>query len=263
MSNANTTKSTKNTAGNKLGGKVAVITGGAGGIGLATARLFADEGARVVVVGRDAKALEAAAKELGALAITADVRDVGALDAMYRRVQQELGAVDVLFANAGIGPNRMLTDVTPDFFDDVMATNLKGAYFTVQRALPFLAPGASIIMMSSGAAQVGAPGTSVYAASKAAVRSMARTFSAELLQRGVRVNALSPGLTETPAISPKGLGIPEAAAAQFAQAVLPMIPMRRLGRADEIARAALFLACEDSAFVAGSELCVDGGFTQI
>lgn len=249
----------------KLENKVAVITGGSSGIGLATAKLFTQHGARVVITGRGETALRAAADAIGpgTLAIAADVRRIADLDALYRRVGHELGKIDVLFANAGIGPNRALADVTEAFFDEIMTTNVKGAYFTVQRAIPWLADGAAVVLTSSGAAHLGFPMTSVYAASKAAVRAMARNMSAELLPRGIRVNALSPGLTETPALTPGALGISPEAAAEFAKIAIPMVPMRRLGAAEEMARAALFLASSDSSFIAGADLRVDGGLTYL
>lgn len=247
----------------KLEGKVAVITGGSSGIGLATARLFTQHGAKVAIIGRDEAALRAAAEPIGALAVAADVRAPTQLDAAFARIHAALGRIDVVFANAGIGPNRPFAEVDEAFFDEMFAINTRGVYFTVQRALPYLADGASIVLTSSGAAHIGVPMTSVYAASKAAVSAMARNLSAELLPRRIRVNALSPGLTETRALSPEGLGMPPAVAAEFAKRVLPMIPIGRLGTADEIARAALFLASDDSAFVVGTDLHVDGGITAL
>jgi NAD(P)-dependent dehydrogenase (short-subunit alcohol dehydrogenase family) len=248
---------------NKLDNKVAVITGGSSGIGLATARLFKQEGAKVAIIGRDDKALRAAADSLGVLGANADVRKPAELDAAFAKIHRELGTIDVVFANAGIGPSRAFAEVDEAFFDEMFAINTRGVYFTVQRALPYLADGASIILSSSGAAHVGVPMTSVYAASKAAVGAMARNLAAELLPRRIRVNALSPGLTETRALSPEGLGLPPAFAAEFAKRVMPLVPMGRLATADEIARGALFLASDDSSFVLGFDLHVTGGITTL
>lgn len=246
----------------RLGGKVAVVTGGTSGIGRATAELFARNGARVAIIGRDAARAAEIAATFDGLGLGADVADVAALDAAYARIGEAWGGIDVLFANAGIGPNRMLPEVTPAFFDALFAVNARGAYFTVQRALPWLRDGGSVVLTSSGAAHLGVPGTSVYAAAKAAVGAMARSFAAELGGRGIRVNALSPGLTDTPALSPEGLGMPPEIARGFAEMVIPTIPMRRLGTADEMARAALFLA-SDATYLTGADLRIDGGLTHL
>ena len=242
----------------KLDGKVAVVTGGSSGIGLAIAREFLAQGARVAIFARNRERLDTAAADLGGgcVAVRGDITSLADLDRLYEETQQALGKLDVLVANAGGGPNAPLAEMTEELFDAQMNITFKGTYFTVQRALPSLNDGASIVLISSGSNQNAPPGMSVYAASKAAVRSLARTFSRELLRRQIRVNALSPGLIETPS---EGAGeINE----RFPD-LIRAIPMRRVGQPAEMAKAALFLASDDSSYIAGTELVADGGFSQL
>lgn len=247
----------------KLTNKVAVITGGNSGIGLATAQLFVEQGARVVILGRDEATLHTAAEQLGptALAVQGDITRMEDLDRLYARTVESFGKVDILFANAGVARLRTLEDSDEAFFDEVVTINLKGTFFTVRKALPHLNPKASIILNTSVVASIGMPMSSVYAASKAAVRSLARTLSAELVDRGIRVNALSPGAIQTPIAMRMG-NTPEELMA-YGQRFMGRTPMTRMGTAEEVARAAMFLASEDSSYVTGTELAVDGGTTQV
>lgn len=252
----------------RLAGKIALITGGNSGIGLATAEAFLKAGASVVITGRDPDTLRSAEvqlAELGAphrlVAVRADVTQAHQLDEAIETVRQRFGRLDVLFVNAGIGEFIPITDATEQHFDRIFDTNVKGAYFTIKRALPLFAPGASVILNSSMAGLLGMPGTSVYAASKAAVRSLARTLSAELVDRGIRVNVISPGPVSTPMIDRVGLS-PEARE-QFAARVRQTVPLKRFGEPREIADAAVFLASDESSFVVGAELVADGGRSQL
>jgi len=247
----------------KLDGKVALITGGTSGIGRAAAELFRDEGARVVAVGLDQDRLEQARRELGpeVTALRADLRDVGEIDRLIRTVRESLGTLDVLFANAGKGTAAPLEAVTEEQVDEQFSVNFKGVFFTVQKAAPILARGSSVVLTTSFLDAVGTPGLSVLSATKAAVRSLARSLAAELAPRGVRVNAVSPGPTSTPFLGK--LGLSEADLDSAAAAVEARVPLQRFGEAEEIAKAALFLASADASFVTGAELVVDGGLTQI
>jgi NAD(P)-dependent dehydrogenase (short-subunit alcohol dehydrogenase family) len=247
----------------KLENKVAVITGGSSGIGFATAKRFIEEGARVVITGRDQGALDRAVEDLGGqvVGVQGDVAKVEDLDTLYRTVSSQVGKIDVLFVNAGIAPFVPVTDVTEEHFDQLFDINVKGAYFSVQKSLPHLADGASIILNSSVANRLGLEGTSVYSATKAAVRSLARTLSAELAPRGIRVNTLSPGFIETPLIGK--LGLPQEVVEEFASNVMGQVPLGRPGRADEMASAVTFLASQESSYVVGAELIADGGLTQV
>ena len=247
----------------KLAGKVALVTGGNSGIGLATAKLFSQEGAMVIISGRDRVTLHEAALEIGGdvLTIAADVADLGQIDRMYDEIVEKIGKIDIIFANAGIGRFTSLEDTTEALYDEVFNINLKGLYFTVQKSLTRLNDNAAIVLNTSFIANLGRPGTSVVSASKAAVRSLARTFAAELIDRGIRVNAVSPGAIATPFHSKTGLP-PEAVAAS-AQKFITQIPMRRFGTAEEIANAVLFLSSSDSAYILGAEIAVDGGITQL
>ncbi len=247
----------------RLQGKVAIVTGGTSGIGLASAKLFQREGATLVVVGRDPKALEEANRELGgqALAVRADIARLDDLDALYARVREKHGRIDVLFANAGVpGPLTPLDKMTSEVFDEMFGVNARGTYFTVQKALPLLAKGASVILTTSIANQVGRAGVSAYAASKAAVRSLTQSFAAELVGRGIRVNALSPGATHTPMLDKRGT--PEQVKTMIDK-LSATLPMKRLAQSEDMANVALFLASDESAFVLGQELVADGGLTQI
>jgi len=244
-------------------GKVAVVTGGNSGIGLATAKKFAAQGAKVAISGRDPKTLDQAAREIGpdTLARPADVTDLSSLEAFFREVKSRFGNIDALFVNAGVAKFAPITEVSPGHYDELLDTNLKGSYFTVQKALPLLNNGGSIVLTTTAADTLGLPGASVYAASKAALRSLARTLSAELLPRNIRVNAISPGPIETPIFGRLGLA-PEAVD-ELAKVILGRVPAQRLGRPEEIADAVLFLAAPGSSYIMGVELNVDGGMSQI
>ena len=243
----------------KLTGKVALITGGNSGIGFATAQEFQNHGAKVVITGRNQQALDEAAARIGGdlLAVQADVTQPGDTDALMATIQERYGRIDVLFLNAGTAKLGPIEDVTEAVFDEVIATNVKGVYFTIQKALPLLSDGASIILNGSANAHVGFPGASVYSASKAAVHSFARTLTVELIGRGIRVNTLNIGPIDTPLYGK--LGLPAEALQGFAQTVAGRLPIKRFGTPEEVAKAALFLASTDSSFVVGSELTTDGG----
>jgi NAD(P)-dependent dehydrogenase (short-subunit alcohol dehydrogenase family) len=240
----------------KLQGKVAVITGGTTGIGFATAKLFVEEGAYVFITGRRRKELNEAVATIGAnvTGIEGDVSKLEDLDRLYEKVEAK-GRIDIVFANAGTGAFFPLGTVTEDFYNKVFNTNVKGTLFTVQKALPLLNDGSSIILNGSVASVKGTPGFWVYGASKAAIRNFVRAWAVELKDRRIRSNVLSPGPTDTPIID----GQPADAIAR----IVSTIPMGRMGEADEIAKAALFLASDDSSFVTGIELFVDGGRAQI
>jgi NAD(P)-dependent dehydrogenase (short-subunit alcohol dehydrogenase family) len=249
----------------RLQGKVAVITGGNSGIGLATAREFEANGAKVAIFGRNQQTLNQAVSSLGpeAMAVLGDVRNLGDLEKLFERVQQRLGEVDVLMANAGIAKFAPVDSMPEQLFDELCDIHFKGAFFTVQKALPFMRDGSSIILVSAcDADKQGRVGTSVYTAAKAAVRSLARSLSVELLGRRIRVNVLSPGMTDTPIITREG-GPPGMTPEQLAAVITETIPMRRRGTAEEMAKAALFLASDDSSYCLGSEILVDGGMTQL
>jgi len=246
----------------RLEGKLALITGGSSGIGLATAQAFVAEGARVAITGRDAKSLEAAKREIGndTLALQSDAGDLKAIDALFAAIKREFGALDILFANAGVGAGGPVETITEEDFDRIFNVNVKGVFFTVQKALPLLRKGASIILNSSIAPRTGRPGLSLYAASKAAVRTLARNLSAELASRGIRVNVVSPGPIDTPIW--ERARDPEIADA-LRKKVAAGIPLGRMGTADEVASAVVFLASDDSSFMLGSEITVDGGVIEL
>jgi NAD(P)-dependent dehydrogenase (short-subunit alcohol dehydrogenase family) len=248
---------------NKLQGKVAVITGGNSGIGLATARRFADEGAHVFITGRRQAELDAAVKQIGkqATGVQGDVSNLADLDRLYATVKRDKGRIDIVFANAGGGSLAPLDAISEEQFDKTFSSNVKGLLFTVQKALPLLVDGGSIILNASIAASKGMPGFSVYSATKAAVRSFARSWTVDLKARKIRVNAISPGPIDTPGVD--SLGLTAAQLEQFKTDIVSAVPMGRMGRADEIASAALFLASDDSSYVTGTELFVDGGMAQI
>jgi hypothetical protein len=248
----------------RLEGKVAVVTGGSSGIGLATAKRFASEGAEVVITGRRTTELYAAVDEIGAgaIGVQVDSSKLTELDRLYDRVKADKGRIDVLFVNAGGGSMLPLGQITEEQFDDTFGRNVKGVLFTVQKALPLLSDGASVILTGSTAGSSGTPAFSVYAASKAAVRSFSRNWILDLEGRPIRINTLSPGSTQTPGLV--GLAGPDVAQqAAMLNAMAATIPMGRLGGADEIAKAAVFLASDDSSFITGTELFVDGGQAQI
>jgi NAD(P)-dependent dehydrogenase (short-subunit alcohol dehydrogenase family) len=249
---------------NRLEGKVALVTGGNSGIGLATAKRFRDEGARVAISGRNQKTLDEAVKIIGkdVLAVQADVAKSADLDRLYVAVSQKLGKIDVLFANAGIYKFAPLAATTENLYDEMFDINTKGVYFTIQKAIPFLNDGASIILNTSVASEIGLVNGTAYAATKAALRSFTRSIAAELVGRGIRVNAVSPGPIETPAGFERS-GLSKEAMEEFAKNIVAQVPMKRIGQPAEIAAAVAFLASADASFITGSEISVDGGLGQI
>ncbi len=247
----------------RLAGKTALITGGNSGIGLATAKLFLEHGAHLIITGRDEASLAQARHDLGeqVIALRSDAGSVPAIEALMADVGQRCGQVDVLLVNAGIASAVPFEQVGEAQFDEMLAVNLKGAFFTIQKALPLLRPGASIIVTTSIANQLGTPLMSVYGATKAALRSLVQTLALELAGRGIRINAVSPGPIATPMFGRFGLP-PEVAQAVQAQ-MTAKSPMQRFGRPDEVARVALFLASDDSSYVLGEEIVVDGGMSLL
>lgn len=247
----------------KLDGKVAVVTGGSSGIGLAIAQRFVDEGAYVFITGRRQAELDKAAAEIGrdVTAVQGDIADLDDLDRLWATVKADKGGVDIIVANAGVAQQVTLADATVEHFDETFDVNVRGTFFTVQKALPLLRDNGSIVLISSSGHLVGIPVYTAYSASKAAVRSFARSWSAELAPRNIRVNNLSPGPVDTPIFEVQFPDREEAdaARAQFAS----IIPLGRLGHPDELANAALFLASDDSSFTVGIDLVVDGGQTQL
>jgi NAD(P)-dependent dehydrogenase (short-subunit alcohol dehydrogenase family) len=241
----------------KLDGKVAVITAATSGMALATAKLFVQEGAYVFITGRRQEKLDEAVKAIGrnVTGVQGDAANLADLDRLYETVKKEKGYIDVLFASAGQGGLAMLGSVTEEQFDTTFGLNVRGTLFTVQKALPLFRDGGSIVMNGSIASVKGMPGRSVYGASKAALRSFARTWLVELKERKIRVNVMSPGPIDTPAL--------ENAPPEMIEQFRSMIPRKELGRPEEIAAAVLFLASDDSSFVNGSELSVDGGLAQL
>jgi NAD(P)-dependent dehydrogenase (short-subunit alcohol dehydrogenase family) len=249
----------------KLEGKVAVITGGNSGIGFATAQRFVEEGAHVFITGRRQSELDAAVKQIGKDNVTGvqgDVSNLADLDRLYATVKQQKGRIDVLFANAGVGEFVPLGEITEDHFDKTFNINVKGLLFTVQKALPlFQDGGGSIILNASIASSKGFEANSVYSATKAAVRSFARTWTVDLKHRKIRVNTISPGPIDTPIFS--SVVQSEEQIERLKTTLVSMVPLRRMGSPDEIAKAVLFLASDDSSYVTGIELFVDGGMAQI
>jgi NAD(P)-dependent dehydrogenase (short-subunit alcohol dehydrogenase family) len=247
----------------KLDDKVALITGGTSGIGLETAKLFRDEGARVIVTGTNPAHIEEASRALGAdvLVLRVDLRVPGELDQMIDTIRDKFTHLDILFANAGVGFAAPLEAVTEAQIDEQFSVNFKGIFFTVQKAAPILSKGASVVLTTSFLNAVGTPGLSILSATKAAVRSLARSLGAELAPRGIRVNAVSPGPISTPFHGK--LGLSEKQLKDAAAGIEAQVPLHRFGEAAEIAKAALFLASADSSFMTGAELVVDGGLTQL
>jgi len=246
----------------KLENKVAVVTGGNSGIGLAAAKLFAQHGAKLAITGRNKKTLDTAAVLVGdnTLAIVSDVAKVSELDAQYKQVADTFGKIDVLVVNAGVFVAAPLADYTEEMFDTISDINFKGAFFSVQKALPYLNDGASIIITSSGVSNKAMATASAYAATKAAVTSLARGFSAELLDRKIRVNVLSPGPIETPIFGRNG-ATPEQVDGMKTY-MADITPIKRLGNVEEIAEGFLYLASDDSKFMVGGDLVLDGGFSR-
>ena len=247
----------------KLKGKVAVITGGNSGIGLATAKLFQAEGAKVIITGRRKEAVEAAVKEIGGASagFVSDTGNLNDIADLYQQIQKTEGTIDVLFLNAGIATFTPFDTVDETTFDTMVNVNFKGLFFNVQKALPLLNEGTSIILNSSIAGKKGFPNTCVYSATKAAVRNMARTLSTELLEKKIRVNSLSPGPIETPIFDK--VGVPVEGVSDMKDGIASQNPMKRMGSPDEVAKAALFLASDDSSYITGIDLTVDGGATQL
>jgi len=247
----------------KLEGKVAVITGGNSGMGLATAQRFVAEGAHVVITGRRQKELDEAVKLIGknVTAVQGDVANLADLDRLYAVVKQKHGRVDIVFANAGAGELVPFGQITEAHFDKLFNINVKGLLFTVQKALPLMPDGGSIILNASIVSIKGMEAFSVYSATKAAVRSFARSWTTDLKARKIRVNTLSPGPIDTPILD--GVGKTKEEVAQFKAGLAAAVPLGRMGTADEIAKVALFLASDDSSFVTGIELFVDGGMAQV
>jgi NAD(P)-dependent dehydrogenase (short-subunit alcohol dehydrogenase family) len=248
---------------NKLEGKIALVTGGTSGIGLATAKRFIAEGATVVITGRRKEVLDAAVKELGpkASGVQADAGKLADLDKLFAQIKQQHGRLDVLFVNAGGGEFATIDQVTEEHFDKTFATNVKGVVFTVQKALPLMSKGATIVLNASIVSVKGMPAFGVYSATKAAVRSFARTWTNELKDRQIRVNVVSPGPIDTPGVD--GLASNAEEAKQIKAGLTSQVPLGRMGQPDEIAKAVVFLASEDSSYVAGVELFVDGGMVQV
>src|SRR5713101_6642360 len=248
----------------KLSGKIAVVTGGSTGIGLATAKRFVEEGATVFITGRRQAELDKAVQSIGknVTGVQGDTSSLADLDRLYHVVKEQTGKIDVLFANAGGGEFAPLGAITEEHFDRTFNSNVKGVLFAVQKALPLFTDGGSIILNASIVSIKGMPAFSVYSATKAAVRSFARSWAVDLKERRIRVNAISPGVVPTPGYN-TALGMNQAAVDQFVNASVVNIPLGRPGTTDEIAKAVSFLASEDSSYVNGIELFVDGGLAQI
>ena len=247
----------------KLEGKIALVTGGTSGIGFATAKRFVNEGAYVFITGRRDAELAAAVKEIGrnVTGVKGDVSNLVDLDRLFAQIKQEKDKLDIVFANAGTAKYAPFGKITEELFDSIFNTNVKGLLFTVQKALPLLPDGASIILNSSIVASKGLAANSVYSATKAAVRSFARTWTTDLKDRRIRVNAVSPGSIDTPGLS-ELLGSSETGQ-QRSKMISNVVPLGRLGQPDEIAKAVVFLASDDASYITGTELFVDGGFAQV
>lgn len=247
----------------RLNGKIAVVTGGNSGIGLASAIRFAEEGAQVVIVGRRQEELDKALQLIGpgAIAIQGDISNLADLDRIYAQVKATKGRIDIVFANAGLGDFQPIGAITEASFDRTFGINVKGTLFTVQKALPLMSAGGSVILTGSTTATMGTPAFSVYSATKAALRNFARSWALDLKGTGIRVNVLSPGPISTPGLdlALSGTGQKDA----IIDAMVAQIPLDRIGKPEEVAAAALFLASDESSFMTGSELFVDGGFAQV
>lgn len=250
--------------GGKLAGKIALVTGGTSGLGLATAKRFVAEGAYVFVTGRRQANLDEAVKDLGpehATGLQGDSSKLADLDRIFAAIKEQKGRLDVVFANAGFGSFAPLGHITEEHFDTIYGTNVKGVVFTVQGALPLMDQGGAVVINASGTSVKGTPAFSIHSSTKAAVRNLARSWALDLKGRGIRVNVVSPGMVLTPAYD--NLGLSPEQMAGFVEASSATIPLGRVGTPDEIARAVVFLASEDSAYVNAVELFVDGGATQV
>ncbi|MEZ5891869.1 MAG: SDR family oxidoreductase [Parvularculaceae bacterium] len=246
----------------RFSGKTAVVLGGNSGIGLSTARKFAEQGARVAITGRNEKTLAAANKETGAVvAEICDIADLSALEAFYKNLNPVLGRIDMLVVNAGVGGFSPLRDITPEFWDEIHDINLRGAFFAAQKALPLMGAGGSIVFTGSVGSVLGLPGNTVYAAAKAGLRAVTRALATELVSEKIRVNIVSPGPTETPIIQRSGLS-PEGID-HMRKLMTDAVPMKRMGEPDEIADAILFLSSNEASFITGVDLYVDGGCVEI
>jgi NAD(P)-dependent dehydrogenase (short-subunit alcohol dehydrogenase family) len=244
--------------------KVVLVIGGNSGIGLASAKAFAAEGAAVVITGRNQDTLDAAAAEIGARATAyrSDIADIDSLDPVVAAIKDQYGRVDVLFVNAGIGGFATVREVTPALWDEVHGVNLRGCFFAVQKALALMGKGGSIVLTGSIGSVLGVPGNASYAAAKAGLRAVARIMATELVSEGIRVNVVSPGPTETPIIN-RNVGMSPDDVAGLRAVMINAVPMKRMGEADEIARAVLFLAADEASFITGIDLFVDGGCVEL
>lgn len=244
-------------------GKVAVVTGGNSGIGLGVAKAYAQEGAQVAITGRNEKTLEAAAKEIGdgTLAIQSDAGKIAEVEAAMKKVNEQFGRIDALFVNAGVGRFVPFEKVTEEFFDETVDINMKGVFFTVQKAIPLMSKGSAIVLNASINAHLGMPGTTVYGATKAAVINMAKTLSADLLEKGIRVNAISPGPITSALLARDG--ITQEKLQETKDWIQSQVPIKRFGTPEEIAAAVLYLTAPESAFVLGAELIIDGGMATL
>lgn len=248
---------------NRLEGKTVLVTGGSSGIGLATAKLFLREGARLIVTGRDPNSLAHAQQELGddTLVVHSDASDLAAIDCLIERVKERFGRLDVLFLNAAVAKVAPLEHVSEALFDDIMGINFKGAFFTIQKTLPLFSANASVIVTTSITNQLGSPNFSVYGASKAALRSLVQSLALELVGRGVRVNSISPGPIATPMFD--RFGLPGDAVHAIKDEIGRKSPIKRFGTPDEVAKLALFLASDDSSYLVGEEIVIDGGMSLL
>ena len=247
----------------KFNGKIAVVTGGNSGIGLATAKELASGGAKVVIAGRDQTTLDSAVEAIGneSFGVKTDVSKLSDLDNLFKEASDKFGKIDILFVNAGIAKFAPLEQSDEVLFDEIVNINFKGSFFTVKNALPYLNDGASIIFTTTVAAKKGMAGASIYAASKSAIHALTKIFAAELVGRGIRVNAVSPGPIETPIFD--RMGAPEEAKKEMKAGITAGVPMKRMGTAEEVAKTVAFLAGDDSSFITGIEIDVDGGMGQL
>jgi NAD(P)-dependent dehydrogenase (short-subunit alcohol dehydrogenase family) len=246
----------------KFQNKIAVITGGNSGIGLATAHELKRQGARVIIIGRKLEAVAVAAKEIGGdtLGLVADVSRVTDIEKVFQAIKEKVGRIDILFANAGIAKFAPMAESSEALFDEMFDANVKGVYFTVKNALPLLADGASVVITSSTVAHFGMPGASIYAAGKAALNNLVKTLALELAGRKIRVNVVSPGPVATPIFDKMGLA--EAVQKEMGGAILAQVPLARFAEAGEIAKAVAYLVSPDATYVTGTELLIDGGMAQ-